>query len=106
MMGMYEVVAGYKNYKNSLGYSFLYYIRDMAGEKKIKFLTIDGIAPTVETIASGEYPFINDFYAVTVSNRSDLDPEKAENIERLLAWIQSKQGQSLVEKTGYVTILK
>jgi phosphate transport system substrate-binding protein len=105
MMGMYEVVAGYKNYKNSLGYSFLYYIRDMAGENKIKFLAIDGVAPTIETITSGEYPFINDFYAVTVSNRSDLDPEKAENIEKLLLWIQSEQGQSLVTKTGSVSML-
>ncbi|MDR0943745.1 MAG: substrate-binding domain-containing protein [Ruminococcus sp.] len=104
MMGMYEVVAGYKNYKNSLGYSFLYYIRDMAGENKIKFLTIDGVAPTVETIASGEYPFINDFYAVTVSNRSDLDPIKAENIEKFILWMQSEQGQSLVSKTGYVPL--
>jgi phosphate transport system substrate-binding protein len=105
MMGMYEVVAGYKNYKNSLGYSFLYYIRDMAGENKIKFLTIDGVSPTIETITSGEYPFINDFYAVTVSNRSDLDPGKAENIEKFISWIQSEQGQSLVTKTGYVSIL-
>jgi phosphate transport system substrate-binding protein len=106
MMGMYEVVAGYKNYKNSLGYSFLYYIRDMAGQNKVKFLAIDGVAPTIETIASGEYPFINAFYAVTVSNRSDLDPEKAENIEKFLLWIQSNQGQSLVAKTGYVPLQK
>jgi phosphate transport system substrate-binding protein len=106
MMGMYEVVAGYKNYKNSLGYSILYYIREMAGQNKIKFLAIDGVAPTIETIASGEYPFKNDFYAVTVSNRSDLDPEKAANIEKLLLWILSEQGQSLVEKTGYVPLQK
>jgi phosphate transport system substrate-binding protein len=104
MMGMYEVVADYKNYKNSLGYSFLYYIRDMADKGKVRFLSIDGIAPTPETIASGEYPFINNFYAVTVSNRTDSDPEKAENIEKLLLWIQSEQGQSLVEKTGYVPL--
>jgi phosphate transport system substrate-binding protein len=104
MMGMYEAVAVYKNYKNSLGYSFLYYIRDMADDGKVRFLSIDGVSPTPETIASGEYPFINDFYAVTVDNRSNLSPEKAENIEKLITWIQSEQGQSLVTKTGYVSL--
>ncbi|MDR1003244.1 MAG: PstS family phosphate ABC transporter substrate-binding protein [Oscillospiraceae bacterium] len=104
MGDMYKVVASYKNYKNSLGYSFLYYLRDMIGEDEVKFLEIDGVAPTTETIASGEYPYTNDFYAVTVSNPTNMSEEKAENIEKLLGWICSVQGQSLVEKTGYVPI--
>jgi phosphate transport system substrate-binding protein len=104
MMGIYKAVASYKNYKNSLGYSFLYYLRDMVGEDEVKLLEIDGVAPTTETIASGEYPYINEFYAVTVSNPTNMSEEKAENIEKLLDWISSAQGQSLVEKTGYVPI--
>jgi phosphate transport system substrate-binding protein len=105
MMGMYERVANYRNYRNSLGYSFLYYIKDMIGENKVKFLSIDGIAPTSENIASGDYPFANDFYAITVRSGGEyLNPERAQNIEKMLEWIQSEQGQYLVEATGYVPV--
>jgi len=105
MIGMYERVASYRNYRNSLGYSFLYYIRDMIGENKVKFLSIDGIAPTPENIRSGAYPFANNFYAITVKEDGEyINREKAENINKLLEWILSPQGQYLVEKTGYVPI--
>lgn len=105
MMGMYMAVA-YKNHRNALGYSFLYYIRDMIAEDKIKFLSIDGIEPTEENIASETYPFAHDFYAVTVVRRHRTDDEKAraENTQKLIEWILSPQGQSLVEKTGYVSL--
>ena len=103
MMGMYRQVANYKNYKNSLGYSFLYYIQDMINENEVKFLSINGISPTKENIASGAYPFANDFYAVMVKRDDEyLNIERTENIDRLLDWINSPQGQYLVETTGYV----
>jgi phosphate transport system substrate-binding protein len=105
MSGMYQRVASYRNYRNSLGYSFLYYIRDMIGENKVKFLSVDEIAPTHENIASGKYPFANNFYAITVQYSGEyLNPERTENINKLLEWIQSPQGQYLVEATGYVRI--
>jgi len=105
MMLMYRHVASYKNYRNSLGYSFLYYIKDMINENEVKFLSIDGIAPTEDNIASGAYPFANDFYAVTIKHNGEyLNPERTENIDMLLEWIQSPQGQYLVEATGYVPV--
>ena len=103
MKGLYDRVANYRNYRNSLGYSFLFYIRDMIDENRVKFLSIDGIAPTHENIANGTYPFANDFYAITVRLDGEyLNPERAENIDKLLDWILSPQGQYLVEATGYV----
>ncbi|UZN00506.1 hypothetical protein OL548_13750 [Lysinibacillus sp. MHQ-1] len=33
--------------------------------KKIKLLSIDGIAPTKENIRNGTYPLVSEFYAVT-----------------------------------------
>ena len=105
MMGLYTRVAGYKNYENSLGYSFLFYIRDMIGKNQVKFLSIDGVAPTQENIANGTYPFAYSFYAVTVRREGEyLNAERTGQIDRLLAWILSPQGQSLVEKTGYVAL--
>ncbi|MDR1693489.1 MAG: substrate-binding domain-containing protein [Oscillospiraceae bacterium] len=102
MMGMVRWVADYKNYRNALGYSFLYYVRDMLGEEEVKLLSIDGVPPTPETIVNGAYPFANEFYAVTAKRDSEyLNPERTENIDALLSWIQSPQGQSLVGATGY-----
>jgi len=105
MMGMYTQVANYKNYKNSLGYSFLYYINDMINENKIKFLSIDGVAPTRQNIADNSYPYSLDFYAVTVHrDGAYLNPERGDNIDALIDWIRGPQGQQLVDATGYVPL--
>ena len=105
MMGMYMAVA-YKNHKNALGYSFLYYINDMIAENKIKFLSINGIEPTAANIACGDYPFAHDFYAITVIRQNAINDEKLreDNTQRLIEWILTPQGQSLVGKTGYVPL--
>ena len=105
MMGMYATVA-YKNHENSLGYSFLYYIRDMIAEDKIKFLSINDVSPTAANIASGAYPFTHDFYAITVVREpeTEMEAEQIRNTEKLIDWILSPQGQSLVESTGYVPL--
>ncbi len=104
MLGMYRRVASYRNYENSLGYSFRYYINDMIGENGVKFLSIDGVAPTRENIESGSYPYSEDFYAVTAKLGGEyLNARRAENIDGLISWILSPQGQYLVEATGYTT---
>jgi phosphate transport system substrate-binding protein len=107
MGGMYNAVADYKNYKNSIGYSFRFYIESMMNDetlKNVKLLSIDGVAPTIRNIADGTYPFSDDFYAVRVE-RSEYDDEKqrlrAENAQKLINWILSPQGRELTEKTGY-----
>ena len=102
MMGLYRRVADYRNYQNSLGYSFLFYINGMINENKVKFLAVDGVAPTPEHIADGTYPFADHFYAVTAKRGGAyLNPERAENTDAFIAWILSPQGQYLVEATGY-----
>jgi len=104
MLGMVRYVADYRNYRNAVGYSFLYYAKDMVGENDIKFLSIDGVAPTAENIANGTYPFANDFYAVTLKHY--LNPERADNIDAFLEWITGPQGRYLVEATGYAPCAK
>lgn len=104
MMGMYRAVADYKNYKNAFGYSFLFYINEMVGEGGVKLLSVDGVALDNKNIASGAYPFANDFYAVTAVRDGLTGSElaRAENTEKLIEWILSPQGQKIVEMTGYV----
>jgi phosphate transport system substrate-binding protein len=97
MKEMYRAVA-YKNYRNALGYSFLFYIRDMIAENEIKFLSIDGVPPTAVNIASGAYPYAHDFYAITIKRepKTEDETERINNTEKLIEWILSSQGQSLV----------
>jgi len=94
---MIDKVADYQNSKNAIGYSFRYYASTMNANHKIKFLSINGIAPTKETIKSGKYPYSADFYAVTIGNPKG-------NVKKLIDWVLSPQGQEIIEKTGYVTI--
>ena len=96
MGGIIDRVSDYYNFSDALGYSFLFYSTQMTAKKAIKLLNIDGITPNHANIRAGRYPFTNDFYAVTVAGR------ESDNVRQLLAWVQSPQGQELVQKTGYV----
>lgn len=97
MGGIIEQTASYKNYPNALGYSFLYYATEMVRNGNIRLLAIDGVAPNKETIRNKTYPFAAEFYAVTAGTDNP-------NVPKLIEWILSEQGQSLVEKTGYIPV--
>lgn len=100
--GMGEIinrVAGYRNSTNSLGYSFMYYSSEMINNNQIKYLAIDDVKPTQETIINNTYPFTVPVYAVTLKSNQD------ENVLKLIDWILSEEGQSLVRKTGYTSNL-
>jgi phosphate transport system substrate-binding protein len=91
-------VASYKNSKNALGYTFMYYSTQMIRNHQIKYLAINGIKPTPETVRNKTYPFTVPVYAVT------LKSNKKENVSSFLKWVLSEEGQRLIEKTGYVSI--
>jgi phosphate transport system substrate-binding protein len=103
MFGIITRVANYANYPNSIGFSFRFFTNEMVNNQQIKLLKINGIYPNTESIKNKSYPLTSDFYAVT------LQDNKNPNVEKLLEWIKSEQGQKLVEKTGYtveVTVQK
>ena len=98
MFGMIRKVASdYYNYNSAIGYSFLFYLTQMAGDSGTKVLSVDGVKPMKSTIQNGRYPFVQTVYAVTTGNES-------ENTKKFLEWILSAQGQELVEKTGYTPV--
>jgi phosphate transport system substrate-binding protein len=99
MGGIIIRVAVYKNFPNAIGYSFLFFTTEMVKNDQIKLLSVEGIYPSRETIQNGTYPFSNDFYAIYVDTE-----DKNENIDAFIEWILSKQGQELIEKTGYTPI--
>ena len=76
MIGLLEAVADYDNSENALGYTVYYYLTNMETDKlsRSKLLAVDGVEATNETIASGEYPYVNDFYVVIPADLPDDDP--------------------------------
>ncbi len=97
MGGIIEQTAEYKNFSNAIGYSFLFFTTEMVGNNQIKLIKVNGIEPTRETIKSGVYPFVGDFYAITTDSKN-------ENLKGFIDWILSPQGQELVQKTGYTPL--
>ena len=99
MMGMNTALASFDSGELSIGYNVYYYVSQMTDDDRIKILDLNGVMPSNETIASGEYPLVNDFYAVILSDAPPGSPER-----KLFDWIQSAEGQDLVKSEGYVPV--
>ncbi|EAS3207653.1 PstS family phosphate ABC transporter substrate-binding protein [Salmonella enterica] len=97
MDGMIKVIAEYRNTYGAIGYTFRYYATQMNADKNIKQLAVNGIAPTVDNIRNGTYPYTVDVYMVTREHPT------AET-QKLVDWFLSPQGQQLVQDVGYVPL--
>lgn len=82
----------------SIGFSFRYYLDGMVGSDNVKMLSLNGVYPSAENIQNGSYPVIAKFYAIY---RADNDNE---NIQALIDWLLSDEGQEIIEQCGYVRI--
>lgn len=98
MVGIIDRVADYRSNTASIGFSFRYYVEGIIQNPEIKLISIDGVAPTIENIKNGTYPSITPLYAVTTKN------EDNENVQKLLDWILSEEGQKIIEETGYTGV--
>ena len=98
MSGIIERVSNYKNKTNSIGFSFRFYVEGIIKNPDIKMVSIDGVAPTAENIKNGTYPVVTPIYAVTYEEQTNG------NVDKLLEWILSYEGQYILEETGYVGI--
>jgi hypothetical protein len=65
------------------------------------FMNVNGIVPNNDTIRSGSYPYVNEFYAAI---RADAPADSAQY--RLFSWLTGNDGQALIESLGYVSIQK
>ncbi len=81
-----------------IGFSFRYYVEGLVKNGDVKMIALDGVYPNVENIKNGSYPIIAQIYAVY---RSD---NKNENVQKVVDWMLSKEGQAIMEATGYVGI--
>ena len=100
MSDVIDDIAAYDNSANAIGYSVYYYAKNMYTYPNLKFITVEGVTPTNETINSGEYPFINPFYAI-------LPKTGAKTLAKdIVAWLESAEGQLFISQCGYVPYMK
>ncbi|MDE7209914.1 MAG: substrate-binding domain-containing protein, partial [Lachnospiraceae bacterium] len=99
MADILEGMAAYSGEANTLGYSVFYYANFMYSLPKLRFMGVDGVMPSMQSIYDGSYPFVNAFYAVI---RPD-EPEDS-GARRLFDWLTGQEGQQMVLDLGYVPV--
>lgn len=99
MFGLIDAVATYSNSKASIGYSIYLYAKEQYVKDSIKFLSINDVYPTDETIANGTYPLSKIVYAIY---RKD-EPQNS-TARQLVDWLLTDEGQKVVEAGGYTGI--
>ena len=97
MTDIVDVISDYDNGKTSIGYSYYYYATTMYSSDTMKFLSINGIAPTYENIQTGLYDMQTAYYAVIRK-----DEKKDSNTRKLLELMKSERGQNVAKEAGYV----
>lgn len=97
MGGIIRETTNYQNRTNAIGFSFRHFSQNMVENGKIKNIAVEGIEPTKENIQNETYPLVNQFYAITAGTDNP-------HVEEFIEWMQSAQGQELVELTGYVPV--
>lgn len=97
MGGIIDAVASYENAEGAIGYSYYYYVTSMHYTDQIKLVSIDGIAPSDETIADGTYPLINPSYVII-----NADTPEDSILRDIIKWILSDEGKAAAKEAGYV----
>ena len=82
----------------AIGFSFRYYMDGIVGNEGVKMISLGGVYPNAENIRNASYPVVAQFYAIY---RADNENK---NIPVLIDWLLSEEGQTLIEKSGYVRI--
>ncbi len=98
MAGIVDYVAAYDNAIDAIGYGFYYYVNTMYKNDNLKYLAIDDITPSYETIQNETYPILSAYYIVTRKG------EPNENVEHLKKAMLSQRGQKIASEAGYVPV--
>lgn len=98
MSGILDVIANYDNGMDAIGYS-VYAYSDGIYENisEIKYIRVNGVEPSLQTLADGSYPLLGYNYAVFSAD----EPEDSD-VRTLVKWMQSEEGQQVIANAGYV----
>ena len=98
MSGILDVIAGYNNGIDAIGYSVYAYSDGMYENiSEIKYIKVNGVEPSLTALADGSYPLLGYNYAVFSAD----EPEDS-NVRALVKWIQSDEGQQVIANAGYI----
>ena len=83
-----------------IGYTPFFYCTAMVRDlMRVDMLSIDGVAPTKESLRSNKYPFVSSIYAAV---------RKTENHEsmayKLYQFLFTKKGADMIDESGYIAI--
>jgi phosphate transport system substrate-binding protein len=81
--------------EGAVGYVGLAYAKEFAAKHKVKIIPVSGVAASDETVRSGKYPLWRPLYCYTNGKPSGLAAD-------YLKYVTSDEGQTIVEKVGYV----
>jgi len=91
-----EFDALYESETDGLGYStYCYWLSSWVG-KGSRLIPVGDVAPSEETIASGEYPFSYNICAVF------REGAVASDTQRVVAWMIGEEGQKTLADLGYI----
>ena len=99
MGDLIDAVKGFDGSANAIGYTVYYYAEDMKMAEGLKIISVNGVAPGVDTIMSGEYPFLNSYFVVIRANEAEDSPARV-----MYNWLLSNEGQALIRHEGYVPV--
>ncbi len=99
MNSILDVIAGYDNGKYSIGYSVHAYARNMYNLSGIKFVKVDGVEPSYNTIADGTYPLID--YKYAIFNKKEAE---SSNVRNMVEWLLTSEGQKAMSDAGYAPV--
>lgn len=94
-----EDLAAYNNTDDALGFSVFYYASYMYSQPGLRFVAVDGVLPSDETIADGTYPLLNEYYLAVRADEPADSPTM-----RLHDWILSDNGEAAMRAAGYIPL--
>ena len=97
MGGLIDGVASFDGSGSALGYSVYYYASLMYANPDLKILSVDGVAPSEESIGNKSYPLTNDFYVVIRASEPEDSP-----VRKLRDWLLTDEGKRLLTEENYV----
>ena len=97
MGGVFTTLSSYDNTANAIGYSVFYYADKMLDYPNLDFFCVNGVYPSDQTIASGEYPLLNEFYVVIREDAAEGSPAR-----KMYEYILSDKGKESLIKAGYI----
>ena len=81
-----------------IGYTPFFYCTAMVRDlMKVNMLSIDGVAPSKESLRANKYPFVSSIYAAV---RKTEDPESM--AYKLFQFLFTRKGAEMIEESGYI----